>query len=113
MKSLGRMPSTHSATMAFFAIYIPLSCVYLPIHPSLPNVLSTRLLPPLVIVPATYTIAASRVWLGHHTYKQVAVGLAYGCAFAVLWFKLWNDTFRVYGNLIEEWVQSRLSYMHS
>ena len=94
--------------MAFFAVYIPLSCAFLPIHHSLPPSPSTRILPSLIVVPAAYIVAASRVWLGHHTYKQVAVGLAYGSVFAVLWFKLWIDGFRVYGNLIEEWVWSRL-----
>ena len=36
-------------------------------------------------------IVLSRVWLGHHTWPQVAAGSALGACCASFWFKLWVD----------------------
>ncbi|KAI0356879.1 phosphatidic acid phosphatase type 2/haloperoxidase, partial [Trametes cingulata] len=99
------MPSTHSATITYFATYITLACVYLPIHPSLPASPSiSRFLPPLVVVPLASTIAVSRIWLGHHTWPQVAAGCAYGLLFAPVWFKLWTGGWNEYGRTMEEMI---------
>ena len=93
-----RMPSTHSASMAYFATYIALACARLPIHPSLSSSPAlSRWLPPLIILPTATTIAASRIWLGHHTLPQVVVGLCYGMIFAPLWLSLWTGGFNEYG----------------
>ncbi|OJT05935.1 hypothetical protein TRAPUB_3225 [Trametes pubescens] len=97
------MPSTHSAVITYFATYITLACMYLPIHPSLPaSPALTRVLPPLVVVPLASTIALSRIWLGHHTWPQVTVGVAHGLLFAPLWFKLWTDGWDEYGRMVED-----------
>ncbi|KAF7440486.1 hypothetical protein PC9H_000831 [Pleurotus ostreatus] len=96
------MPSTHSATIIYYATYIPLACAKLPIHPSLPaNSFVTRVLPVLIAVPYGYVIAASRVWLGHHTWKQVVVGGSYGAALAAVWFELWIRGGHAYGQVLE------------
>ncbi|KAI0307736.1 hypothetical protein B0F90DRAFT_1807153 [Multifurca ochricompacta] len=84
------MPSTHSATITFYGTYIPLACAWLPSHPSFPQTSLFRPLVLLVVVPWAFAIAGSRVWLGHHTVPQVAVGCAYGFAFSCVWFWLWT-----------------------
>ncbi|KAJ7155982.1 hypothetical protein C8R43DRAFT_884150 [Mycena crocata] len=100
------MPSTHSATIAYYATFVPLACVYLPLHPSLfPG---ARVLTPLVVLPWAALIALSRVWLGHHTWPQVAVGCAYGVAFAGVWFSLWTRGLNEHGRMAEEFVKSYL-----
>lgn len=100
-----RMPSTHSASISFFAAYIPLSCLYLPSHHSLPPGPGFRVLSLVTVLPWGALIVMSRVWLGHHTWPQVAVGVSYGVAFAWIWFKLWCGGLNEYGNEIEQSVQ--------
>lgn len=99
-KSYG-MPSTHSATITHYAVYIPLACLYLPIHPSFPNSPLTRYLP-LLVVPYAAEIVGSRIWLGHHTWQQCAAGVLYGSVFALVWFKLWVSGLNVYGQAVEQ-----------
>jgi len=107
-KSYG-MPSTHSAAITYFAVYIPLACMFLPIHPSLPTGSAIRLLPPLIVLPWAASVVHSRIWMGHHTWPQAAVGCAYGAAFAVLWFSLWTNG----ANRLGEVVESRFnSFLH-
>lgn len=85
------MPSTHSATITFFATYILLTCQHLPIHKTLPqNPVIVRLMPPLVTTPWALAIIMSRVWLGYHTWPQVAAGSAYGVGMTFVWFMLWT-----------------------
>lgn len=102
------MPSTHSASITYFAVFIPLACAYLPIHPSLPLSPATCFLPLVIIFPWAFLVILSRVWLAHHTWPQVAVGSAYGAAFAYLWFKIWAGGLNGYGQIAEEWFRSRL-----
>ncbi|KIJ27370.1 hypothetical protein M422DRAFT_191102, partial [Sphaerobolus stellatus SS14] len=86
------MPSTHSATISYYAVYICASCRYLLLHDNLkfaPEGL-LRTLVPITALPWASLIVISRVWLGHHTWPQVAVGSGYGIAFASLWFALWT-----------------------
>ncbi|KAH9484290.1 putative J domain-containing protein [Psilocybe cubensis] len=89
MKVTYGMPSTHSATISFFATYILLACMYLPIHPSLHPEHAFRVFPPLVCLPWAATIVMSRVWLGHHTWPQVIAGASYGVTFSLMWFAMW------------------------
>ncbi|KAI0657504.1 PAP2-domain-containing protein [Cubamyces menziesii] len=97
------MPSTHSAVITYFATYISLACAYLPVHPSFPaSPMLSRVLPPLLVVPLAITIAASRIWLGHHTWPQVAVGVTYGLLFVPVWFKLWTGGLNEYGRACED-----------
>ena len=106
----GRMPSTHSAVITYFATYITLACAYLPIHPSLPaSPALSRVLPVLIAVPLATTIAVSRTWLGHHTWPQVTVGCAYGLLFAPIWFRLWTGGFNEYGPVVEDMVHFYIS----
>ncbi|KAF9809068.1 hypothetical protein IEO21_07605 [Rhodonia placenta] len=96
------MPSTHSATITFYAAYITLACLCLPILPSLPSSLATRIVPPAVVLPWAATIAVSRTWLGHHTWPQVAAGCACGLLFSPIWFSLWTRGANDYGRLLEQ-----------
>ncbi|KAJ7449794.1 hypothetical protein FB451DRAFT_1286566 [Mycena latifolia] len=99
------MPSTHSGTVAYYATFVPLACIYLPLHPSLPAI--ARVLVPVVVLPWAALIALSRLWLGHHTWPQVAVGCAYGVVFAGVWFSLWTrGGLDEYGRMAEELFES-------
>ncbi|PCH34020.1 PAP2-domain-containing protein [Wolfiporia cocos MD-104 SS10] len=102
-KSYG-MPSTHSATISYYATYITLACLYLPIHRSLPSSVLTRVVPPSIAVPWAATIAVSRTWLGYHTWPQVAAGCAYGLLFTPIWFSLWTRGANEYGAELERTV---------
>ncbi|RPD61635.1 PAP2-domain-containing protein [Lentinus tigrinus ALCF2SS1-7] len=101
------MPSTHSAVITYFATYISLACLYLPMHPSLP---ASRVLPVFLALPLATTIAVSRIWLGHHTWPQVGAGCVYGLLFAPLWFKLWTGGLNEYGPVVEDMVRSYVSF---
>ncbi|KDQ63325.1 hypothetical protein JAAARDRAFT_53549 [Jaapia argillacea MUCL 33604] len=102
------MPSTHSATISFYATYVTLACAYLPLHPSLPNNPMIRVIPPVVSPICAYFVASSRVWLGKHSWPQIAVGCLYGTVFAIYWFKLWtrglNEYGRVADGLLEQYI---------
>ncbi|KAJ7685174.1 hypothetical protein DFH06DRAFT_1157697 [Mycena polygramma] len=105
------MPSTHSSTIAFYAAFVQLACIYLPLHPSVPAGETARVLVPIVVLPWAALIAMSRVWLGHHTWAQVAVGCAYGVAFAGLWFTLWTRAgLNEHGRMVEELLDSLLGW---
>ncbi|KAH9950904.1 PAP2-domain-containing protein [Amylocystis lapponica] len=99
-KSYG-MPSTHSAVITYFAAYITLACIALPIHSSLPSGTITRVVPLLVVLPWASIIAISRIWLGHHTWPQVGAGCAYGLLYTPLWYTLWVRGGNEYGRMLE------------
>ncbi|KIK47056.1 hypothetical protein CY34DRAFT_799752 [Suillus luteus UH-Slu-Lm8-n1] len=82
------MPSSHALTCTFFATYITIACLQLPVHPTLPSFASFA---PLVVLPWLFMIITSRVRLGHHTWPQVTAGTALGACCASFWFKLWMD----------------------
>ncbi|KAG8999651.1 hypothetical protein FRB93_013170 [Tulasnella sp. JGI-2019a] len=82
------MPSTHSTVIIYYATYIPLASLYL--EPEVPYSSLPRLLPLAIVVPWAATIACSRVWLGHHTFGQVAAGSAAGVICGLGWFWWWN-----------------------
>ncbi|KAJ6596877.1 hypothetical protein DFH09DRAFT_1132998 [Mycena vulgaris] len=100
------MPSTHSATIAYYATFVPLASIYLPLHPSVPAGAMARVLVPAIVLPWAALIALSRVWLGHHTWPQVAVGCAYGVVFASVWFTMWTRGLNEYGRAAEELFES-------
>ncbi|KAE9396060.1 PAP2-domain-containing protein [Gymnopus androsaceus JB14] len=95
------MPSTHSATMTYYATYILLASLYLPIHRTLPQSWITRIGPPLVVLPWATVIALSRIWLGHHTLAQVSVGCTFGFVFALSWFAMWTHGLNEQGLKLE------------
>ncbi|KAF7294948.1 Galactose oxidase [Mycena indigotica] len=102
-----RMPSTHSASVSFYATYITLSALQLPLHPSLPP--AARLFP-VVAIPWAILVMLSRIWLGHHTVAQIAAGCGYGIACAWLSLKLWTaGGLNAYGSaaeqLVHEWLR--------
>ncbi|KAF8516733.1 hypothetical protein BU17DRAFT_50707, partial [Hysterangium stoloniferum] len=101
------MPSTHSASMAFYATYICATCSYLPLHRTFDmQVMSIPLrdLVPVIVVPWAVLVLASRVWLGHHTWQQVGVGCGFGVGFAGVWFALWIvGGLSVVGGEAENW----------
>ncbi|KAJ8584300.1 PAP2-domain-containing protein [Rhizopogon salebrosus TDB-379] len=82
------MPSSHASACTFFASYITFACIQLPIHPTLPR---SAVLTPMVVLPWTCMIVLSRVWLGHHTWPQVAAGSALGACCASFWFIRWDS----------------------
>jgi len=96
------MPSTHSATAAFYATYLALACIYLPIHKRLPQNDALRYLTPVFFLPWAYVIAKSRIWMGRHTVAQVLVGLAMGSVLAVGWFRSWTSGFNEQGQMLED-----------
>ncbi|KAF8798011.1 hypothetical protein BYT27DRAFT_7203706 [Phlegmacium glaucopus] len=106
------MPSTHSATISYYAAYIFLGCLYLPVHPTLPSGLAIRILPPLIILPCAISVIMSRVWLGHHTMPQVVAGISYGVAYASVWFVLWTRGLNSWGmyaeQLLHHWINATL-----
>jgi dolichyldiphosphatase len=106
MSSFLSMPSTHSATITYYAIYVPLACAYLPLHKSLPNETTSRILPLFVVIPWACLISVSRVWLGHHTWPQVIAGCSCGVAFAAFWFALWTNGFNEHGRVLERQLES-------
>ncbi|KAJ7632601.1 PAP2-domain-containing protein [Roridomyces roridus] len=78
-KSTGKktygMPSTHSATIAYYAAFISLACAYLPLHPTLPGgeaLLRTGVR--MLVIPWATLIALSRLWY----VKRCALGGAHG-----------------------------------
>ncbi|KAG8761555.1 hypothetical protein FRC14_002742 [Serendipita sp. 396] len=96
------MPSTHSATISYYATFITLSCAYLPIHPLFfhtwfdgpinSTIVRWFVWPtaPLVATVVASTVCASRINLGHHTIKQVMGGVCVGVSFGALWFSWWK-----------------------
>jgi len=106
-KSYG-MPSTHSATITFFATYILLAATYLPVHHSFPLNSTSRVVPVLITFPWAVMIVMSRVWLGHHTWAQVLAGSAYGVVFAFVWYALWTGGLNEYGKVVEKEFANRM-----
>ncbi|KZP25420.1 PAP2-domain-containing protein [Athelia psychrophila] len=104
------MPSTHSATITYYATYVPLACLYLPIHPSLPDNRLMRYVPPAIIIPWAMLICVSRNWLGHHSWPQVAVGCLHGLAFACFWFSLWTHGLSARGVDLEQYMDVYLGW---
>lgn len=102
------MPSTHSATITFFAAYILLAATYLPVHHSLPLNSASRVVPVLITFPWAVMIMMSRVWLGHHTWAQVLAGSAYGVVFASVWYALWTGGLDEYGKVVEKEFANRI-----
>ncbi|KAH8833582.1 hypothetical protein DL96DRAFT_1456291, partial [Flagelloscypha sp. PMI_526] len=102
MKRSYGMPSTHSASLGYFAAWTSLACLFLPLHKSLPDHPYTRIIPPLLVLPATFVGVNSRMWLGHHTFNQVMAGVSYGIAFASIWYALWVNHLNVYGPWLED-----------
>ncbi|KAF8201802.1 hypothetical protein BJ912DRAFT_946482 [Pholiota molesta] len=96
------MPSTHSATISYFATYILLASTHLPLHTSLQPGYTWRVLPPLICLPWAVSIVMSRVWLGHHTWPQVVAGASYGIALASIWYALWVGGWNAVGVKAEE-----------
>lgn len=109
--SFHSMPSTHSASIAYFATYILLSCIHLPVHPSFRPGFLSRVLPPLLTLPWAVMIMMSRVWLKHHTWLQVFAGVFYGVGWAGICFKIWtvglNDLGKEGEQALKEYLDTR------
>lgn len=87
-----RMPSTHSATISYYAAFITLAARNLPVHPTLSSVPLFLINPvaPVLAVSCASVVCVSRIRLGHHTIKQVAAGICVGVVFGTGWFWLWS-----------------------
>ena len=107
------MPSTHSATISYYATYFPLACIYDNSDAFLPTQSVWRVVAPCVVVIWATLIAISRVWLDHHTQAQVAVGCLYGISFAYLWFTLWTNGLDEYGRFCDEAFHSYIASLLS
>lgn len=99
------MPSTHASGCTFFAVSVLLGSLYLPLHSSLHPLV---VFAPLVVVPWTSMVVLSRIWLGYHTWAQVAGGVIFGVCFANLWFKIWAEDVGRIGTLGRE-VEARVN----
>ncbi|KAF7322961.1 Galactose oxidase [Mycena chlorophos] len=99
------MPSTHSASVSFYAVYISLAAIFLPLHPSLP---ATARWFPVIATPWAVVVIASRIWLGHHTIAQVVAGAGWGSFCALVAMRLWRGWLDEYGRVVETWVNSWL-----
>ncbi|KAG1715693.1 hypothetical protein ID866_1456, partial [Astraeus odoratus] len=98
------MPSTHSSSCTFFAAYATFASIYLPLHSRLHPL---AVYSPIVMVPWAMLVVVSRVWLGYHTWPQVAAGTALGIGFASLWFRIWVDDVggvRTLGVNLDRWL---------
>jgi dolichyldiphosphatase len=105
-----RMPSTHSAAVACYATYIPLASAYLgDSESSLTAAPLFRTMVPLVVVPSAVIVASSRVWLGHHTWPQVAAGSLFGVSFSLVWFTIWANGVGERAKMLEDTVRVYLS----
>ncbi|KAF8212253.1 phosphatidic acid phosphatase type 2/haloperoxidase [Mycena galopus ATCC 62051] len=104
------MPSTHSASIAYFATFVPLACLYLPLHPSVPGGETARVVAPVLVLPLAALIAWSRIFLGHHTVAQVTAGVAYGVAWAYMCFALWTRGLNEYGQTLEKFFDGLLGW---
>ncbi|KAL4067636.1 hypothetical protein J3A83DRAFT_4076071, partial [Scleroderma citrinum] len=81
------LPCTHcSRCTLILAVFVTLASLYLSAHPHLHP---TATYTPLVMVSLTTLITLSPVWLGFHTWLQIATGSAFGVGFGCVWFKLW------------------------
>lgn len=95
------MPSTHSCAIAFFAVYLALTLLLLPLHARLAALaLQLPRNPPQQETPIRVALAAivlssagavcwSRIKLNHHTPPQVLAGIALGSLVALAWLTLW------------------------
>ncbi|KAH6918597.1 DnaJ domain-containing protein [Coprinopsis sp. MPI-PUGE-AT-0042] len=108
-KSYG-MPSTHSAVATFQATFTILSCLYLPIHPSIPLDDSQRYFPILFIVLWAVSVMVSRVRLGYHTWPQVLAGVSWGFPCAAIAYKAWVGGLNEHGKAVEDIASSELEY---
>ena len=86
------MPSTHSATISYFAVFIVLAATQLPVHPSISWVPPTLIhtFTPVFMVTTALVICISRIRLGHHTLKQVGAGISVGAIWGLAWFWWWS-----------------------
>ncbi|KAG9124650.1 hypothetical protein FRC07_010775 [Ceratobasidium sp. 392] len=106
------MPSTHSAAITFYAIYIILSANRLPIHPAwhFPASPYVRVVPSVISLPWAAGVSLSRVGLHHHTMTQVGAGCLLGAVTAVVWFQLWVSGLNSWGAIAETALNSRLPF---
>ena len=104
------MPSTHSAIMGYYVCYIFLSYLYLPLHRSVLPGPALGMVFTVIVLPSTILILLSRVWLGHHTWPQVAVGSMYGIVFALGWFMMWFKGVDEYGQYLEARWEARVGF---
>ncbi|KAG9076911.1 hypothetical protein FS749_011237 [Ceratobasidium sp. UAMH 11750] len=106
------MPSTHSAAITFYAIYIILSANLLPIHPAwhFPASPYVRVVPSVISLPWATGVSLSRVGLHHHTMTQVLAGCLLGAVTAAAWFQLWISGLNSWGAIAETALNSRLGF---
>ena len=104
------MPSTHSAAITFYAVYIILAANLLPIHPAwhFPTSPYVRVIPSVIALPWAAGVSLSRVGLHHHTMEQVGAGCLLGAVTAGVWFKLWIMGLNQMGAVVETGLNSRL-----
>jgi len=95
------MPSTHSATIMFYATYVTLACAWLPLHASLPQSPFLRPFVALATISWAGVVASSRILLGYHTAPQVIVGCIHGFTFACVWFWPWTHGLSDLGHIVE------------
>ncbi|KAB5590613.1 hypothetical protein CTheo_5956 [Ceratobasidium theobromae] len=106
------MPSTHSAAITFYAVYIILAANLLPIHPAwhFPSSPYVRVIPSVISLPWAIGVSLSRVGLHHHTMSQVGAGCLLGALTAAVWFKLWVMGLNQFGGVCETALHNLLGF---
>ncbi|CAE6445601.1 hypothetical protein RSOLAG22IIIB_09391 [Rhizoctonia solani] len=106
------MPSTHSAAITFYAVYIILAANLLPIHPAwhFPTSPYVRVIPSVISIPWATGVSLSRVGLHHHTMSQVGAGCLLGAITAAVWFKLWIMGLNQWGAVVETGLHHLLGF---
>ncbi|GAB1524598.1 hypothetical protein RhiTH_007752 [Rhizoctonia solani] len=106
------MPSTHSAAITFYAVYIILAANLLPIHPAwhFPSSPYVRVIPSVISLPWATGVSLSRVGLHHHTMSQVGAGCLLGAITAGVWFKLWVMGLNQWGAVAETGLHNLLGF---
>lgn len=114
------MPSTHSASIAYFGVYLSLCIAFLKPHPRfLPNLLSRRgdsedfspIVRALLTAGVLYgavSVMWSRVRLTYHTSAQVIAGASVGSILAITFFSFWQHTLAPHAPVAEGIVEDLL-----
>jgi len=105
------MPSSHAQFVAFFGVYMSLFLLLRhephPTNTHTPMGFGERLGVAVLAMGGAATVAASRVYLGYHTSKQVWVGVFAGASLAVAWFVV--TTYLRRGGWVEWGLETKLA----
>jgi len=99
-------PSSHAQFMCFFATYL---CLFLYVRLRRQNTIAAhrealwKSLVAVATVSLTTMVAASRIYLGYHTFSQVLWGGIIGATLGVLWFLLVHCVLTPFFPIVSSW----------